>query len=122
MEKDEVMSLIDEYMVDCHIMDKTTEPDGLGGVKTKWVQGAPIQAAITFNTSMEARVAEKQGVTSLYQITTKKSIALRYHDVITRDSDNKIFRVTSDGDDNKTPQSAGLNMRVVNAEMLDKIK
>lgn len=116
------MSLIDEYMVDCHIMDKTTVPDGLGGVKTTWVQGALIQAAITFNTSMEARVAEKQGVTSLYQITTKKSIALRYHDVITRDSDNKIFRVTSDGDDNKTPQSAGLNMRVVNAEMLDRIK
>lgn len=116
------MSLIDEYMVDCHIMDKTTVPDGLGGVKTTWVQGAQIQAAITFNTSMEARVAEKQGVTSLYQITTKKSIALRYHDVITRDSDSKIFRVTSDGDDNKTPQSAGLNMRVVNAEMLDRIK
>lgn len=116
------MSLIDVYNVDCHIMDKTTVPDGLGGVKTTWTEGAAIKAAITFNTSMEARVAEKQGVTSLYQITTKKSVVLRYHDVIVRDEDGKIFRVTSNGDDNKTPSTAGLNMRVVNAELLDKIK
>lgn len=116
------MSLIDAYMTDCHIMDKTTVPDGLGGVKTKWVEGAQIQAAITYNTSMEARIAEKQGVTSLYQITTKRSVVLRYHDVIVRDSDGKIFRITSNGDDNKTPATAGLNMRVVNAEELDRIK
>ena len=116
------MSLIDAYMVDCHIMDKTTVPDGLGGVKTTWTEGAAIKAAITFSTSMEARIAEKQGVTSLYQITTTKNIVLRYHDVITRDEDGKIFRVTSNGDDNKTPNTAGLNMRVVNAELLDKVK
>lgn len=116
------MSLIDDYMVKCHIMDKKTVPDGLGGVKTTWEQGAPIEAAITYNTSMEARVAEKQGVTSLYQITTKRAVVLRYHDVIVRDDDQRIFRITSNGDDNKTPQSAGLNMRVVNAELLDRIK
>lgn len=116
------MSLIDDFMVDCHIMDKTTVPDGLGGVKTTWVKGAAIRAAITYNTSMEARVAEKQGVTSLYQITTGRAVALRYHDIIVRDDDDRIFRVTSNGDDNKTPKSAGLNMRVVNAELLDRIK
>ncbi len=116
------MSLLSEQMIDCHIMDKTTVPDGLGGVKTTWTQGAAIKAAITYNTSLEARVAEKQGVTSLYQITTTRGVVLRYHDVITRDSDGKIFRVTSNGDDNKTPQSAGLNMRVVNAELLESVK
>lgn len=116
------MSLIDEYMKPCHIMDKTTESDGVGGVKTTWTPGAPIDAAITYNSSLEAMVAQKQGVTSLYQITTKKSVVLRYGDVITRDDDGKIFKVTSPGDDNATPNSAGLNMRVVNAELLDRIK
>ena len=122
MEEDIRMSLIDEYMTDCHIMDKTTEPDGMGGIKTTWKPGAPIKAAITYNTSMEAMIGQKQGVTSLYQITTAKNIVLRYGDVITRDKDGKIFRATNPSDDNATPKSASLNMRVVNAELLDKIK
>lgn len=110
------MSLLDEAMESCVIMDKTTQSDGYGGVQTAWVEGAPIKAAIVFDTSMQARTAEKQGVTSLYTITTQKNIVLQYHDVFKRLRDGKIFRVTSDGDDKFTPASATLNMRQVTAE------
>lgn len=110
------MSLLSEAMETCVLMDKKTEPDGYGGYRTTYVSGAPFQAAITFDTSMEARVADKQGVTSLYTITTRKAVTLEYHDVLRRNTDKKIFRVTSDGDDNKTPASASLNMRQVTAE------
>ena len=65
---------------------------------------------------MEARVADKQGVTSLYTVTTRKNMTLEYHDVFRRIRDGKIFRVTSDGDDKHTPASANLNMRQVTAE------
>ena len=116
------MSLLSEQMVDCIIMDKTTTPDGYGGVVTEWKEGATVKAAITYDNSLQARQAEKAGVTSLYTITTSKSVVLRFHDVVKRVSDNQIFRVTSNGDDNKTPDSAGLNMRQVSAEALEKIK
>jgi hypothetical protein len=55
-------------------------------------------------------------VTSLYTVTTSRAIVLEYHDVFRRESDGKIFRVTSDGDDLYTPKSAGLDMRQVTAE------
>lgn len=110
------MSLLSEAMEDCVLMDKSTQPDGYGGYKTTWTEGAQIQAAIVLDTSMEARSAEKQGVTALYTVTTSKALNLQYHDVFKRLSDDKIFRVTSDGDDKKTPASAGLNMRQVTAE------
>lgn len=110
------MSLLAEAMENCIMLDKRTVDDGYGGYITTWVEGASFQAAITFDTSMEARVAEKQGVTSLYTVTTNKAITLEYHDVFKRISDNKIFRVTSDGDDRYTPASASLNMRQVSAE------
>ena len=110
------MSLLDEAMETCVLMDKTTTSDGYGGIITTWVDGASFQAAITFDTSIEARTAEKQGVTSLYTVTTSRSLTLEYHDVFKRASDNKIFRVTSDGDDKYTPASATLNMRQVTAE------
>ena len=110
------MSLLDEAMETCVLMDKTTTSDGYGGIITAWVDGASFQAAITFDTSIKARTAEKQGVTSLYTVTTSRSLTLEYHDVFKRVRDNKIFRVTSDGDDKYTPASASLNMRQVTAE------
>lgn len=110
------MSLLSEAMVSCHYIDKTTAPDGYGGIETVWKEGADFKAAIVLDSSMQARIAEKQGVTGLYTITTAKNINLQFHDVFRRDEDQKIFRVTSDGDDKHTPESAGLNMRQVSAE------
>lgn len=110
------MSLLSEAMEDCTMIDKTTAPDGYGGIAPKWVDGATFRAAITFDSSMPARVASVQGVQSLYTIVTEKNINLQYHDIFRRDSDGKIFRVTSDGDDRATPASASLNMRVVTGE------
>lgn len=110
------MSLLSEAMENCIMLDKRTTADGYGGYITTWVDGAPFDAAMVLDNSIEARVAEQQGVTALYTITTKKNVNLQYHDVFRRERDGKIFRVTSDGDDKYTPNSASLNMRQVSAE------
>lgn len=110
------MSLLSDAMETCVLMDKRTEADGYGGYRTIYVAGASFQAAIVFDTSIQARVAEKQGVTSLYTVTTPRALTLEYHDVFKRLRDNKIFRVTSDGDDKYTPASTALDIRQVTAE------
>lgn len=110
------MSLLSEAMEECVILNKQTQADGYGGYIVTWVDGATFSAAIVLDSSMQARIGEKQGVTALYTITTMKAMNLQYHDVFRRVSDGKIFRVTSDGDDKKTPASASLNMRQVSAE------
>lgn len=110
------MSLLHDSMDACTLLDKRTVADGYGGYFTTWVDGAEFQAAIVLDTSMQARTAEKAGVTALYTVTTRKALNLQYHDVFRREADGKIFRVTSDGDDKKTPASAGLDMRQVSAE------
>lgn len=110
------MSLMDEFKYPVCFMEKTRVPDGAGGFKTTWTQGAKFVASITLDTSIEARVAEKQGVTNLYTINTSKKVMLEYHDVLRRLYDGKIFRVTSDGDDKFTPDSSTLDIRQVTAE------
>lgn len=110
------MSLLQDALELFVMMDKTTAPDGYGGYVATWADGASFDAAATVDTSMQARIGEKQGVTAIYTITTGKNMNLQYHDVVRRVSDSKIFRVTSDGDDKKTPNSAMLNMRQVTAE------
>lgn len=110
------MSLLTDAFESCTMLHKTSQNDGYGSETTSWVDGATFQAAITFDSSMQARVAQSQGVKSLYTVTTKKNKVLEYHEVFRRESDGKIFRVTSDGDDKATPDSATLNMRQVTAE------
>ena len=110
------MSLLSEAFEKCNMMDKTTVADGYGGYITTYSEGAEVSCAIVLDSSIQAKIAEQQGVTGVYTITTKKNVNLQYHDVIKRASDNKVFRVTSDGDDKATPASAGLNMRQVSAE------
>lgn len=110
------MSLLQQAMTDVVMLDRKTESDGEGGFVNKWEDGAKFRAAITFDTSMQARTAEVQGVTSLYTVTTDHGAVLQYHDVFRRESDGKIFRVTSDGDDKATPPTSTLRIRQVSAE------
>jgi len=110
------VSLLDEAMTECTMLNKISSDDGYGGEIINWIEGSHFKAAITFDTSIEARVAEQQNVSSLYTVTTKKDKTLEYHEVFRRELDGKIFRVTSDGDDKATPNSAKLNMRQVTAE------
>jgi len=110
------MSLIDVMMEDCTMLDKRTVSDGLGGFTTEWVEGADFTAAVVKDSTMEARVAEKQGVTELYTVTVDKGLSLQYHDVFRRESDGAVFRVTSNVVDSETPAVATFQIGQVTAE------
>lgn len=111
------MSLLLEAMEECVLLNKVSEPDGYGGRTESWTESNfEFDAAIVLDTSIQARRAEKEGVTSLYTITTSKGIILEFHEVFKRTKDGKIFRVTSDGGDKHTPNSATLDMEQVTAE------
>lgn len=110
------MSLLTQAMEDVVLMEKKRDPDGEGGFTTGWAGGVQFKAAISFDSSMEARSAEKQGVTSLYTITVPMNCKLEYHDTLKRLRDGKVFRVTSDGDDKITPTSASFQFIQVTAE------
>ena len=110
------MSLLEATMETFVMIDKTTAPDGYGGFERVWVEGAEFLAAAVLNTSTEARVAAADGVLDRYTITTRRAVNLHYHDVVKRKSDSTVFRITSDGDDVKTPPPASLDMRQVTAE------
>ena len=109
------MSLLDEYMDDYVFLDKLTASDGYGGTITTYSEGASFKAAVVIDNSLQARIAEKEGVKGVYTVTTSKAVSLDYHDVFKRVSDGAIFRVTSKSE-KATPRSATLDMRQCNAE------
>lgn len=111
------MSLVEQSMEKFVMMDYSSAPDGEGGFIRTWQDGAEFRAAATFDSSMQARIAESAGVSSLYTITTARNAPLQFHDIIKRKSDGKIFRITSNGHDKKTPESATFAYSQVTAEV-----
>ena len=108
--------LMNDFAEECTIVEKTRVPDGEGGWNIRWVDGMDFTAAITYDTTMQARVAESEGMMATYTVTTDKNIQLDFHDVFRRKRDGQIFRVTSQGDDKKTPPSASFQVAQVAAE------
>lgn len=111
------MSLLEEAMEDFTVINKSVVDDGYGGTTTVWTDGATIKGAIVLDSSPQMQVAQAMGVTSVYTLTVKKNIELDYHTVLRRAKNNAIFRLTSDSDDKKTPQSASLDMRQYTMEV-----
>lgn len=110
------MSLLDSAYEKFTILNKSIVDDGYGGTTTVYTDGVTIDGAIVFDSSTQMKLAQAMGVTSAYTLTVKKSIELDYHTVLRRESDKKIFRLTSNSDDKKTPEEASLNMRQYSAE------
>lgn len=110
------MSLLENAYEDFTVINKAIVDDGYGGTTIEWTDGASIKGAVVLDSSMQAKIAQAMNVTAVYTLTVHKDIELDYHTVIRRESDGKIFRLTSNSDDKKTPPTAGLNMRQYSAE------
>ena len=110
------MKLFETFMESCVMMDKRTVADELGGFDYQWVEGATFSAAIVKDSTMAARVAEKQGVTEVYTVTVRKGATLQFHDVFKRLSDSAVFRVTSNETDSESPDVATFEIGQVTAE------
>lgn len=110
------MSLLSDAMENCIMYDKRVVDDSYGGYKTSWFPGVVFEAAIVLDDSINAQVAMSQGSVGVYTVTTSRKMNLQFRDVFKRVSDGKFFRVTTDGDDKKTPKSTKLDMRQVRAE------
>ena len=111
------MALIYDMMEACCFMDKSTADDPYGStIHTGWHEGASFKATITKNSTTEAIVAEKQGITEIFTVIFEKGLALGYHDVFKRKSDGQVFRVTSDAKDSDAPKASTIQIAKVTAE------
>lgn len=108
--------LYEAFMVPCVIMNKVRISDGLGGWTTAWTEGASFKAAILKDSTMDARIAEKEGITEVYTVTVPKETPLEFMDVFKRVSDGQTFRVKSNMKDNESPSFTAINFGQVTAE------
>ena len=109
-------NVMDDFTYECTLIERRRVPDGEGGWVTTWFDGPEFTAAIVMDNSLEARVADKEGMRAIYTVTTERGTVLSLHDVFRRNSDGQVFRVTSNGDDKQTPRRASFQISQVSAE------
>lgn len=110
------MSLLEEFACHCVLMEKVRAPDPEGGWTTEWKEGAEFTSYQYMDSSMEARRAEKEGVTSVYTALVAKEVPIDYNDVFKDTATGRTYRVTSRPEETKSPMSSTLDLKLFTAE------
>lgn len=111
------MSLLDDFARPCVLMEKERIPDGAGGtLGTEWKEGAEFTNHQALDTSMEARRAEKEGVTSVYSALVRSDFPIEYNDYFKDKSTGLTYRVTSNPEEKVAPKSASFALKYFTAE------
>ena len=113
---EEAMSLLNDFARLCVLMEKTRVPDGEGGYTLDWAEGATFQNYQALDTSMEARRAEKEGVTSVYSALVDKALPIEYGDYFKDTETGLTYRVTSNPSEKESPKSATFSLKYFTAE------
>ena len=110
------ISLLNDFARPCVLMEKTRVPDGEGGYTLDWTDGATFQNYQALDTSMEARRAEKEGVTSVYSALVDKALPIEYGDYFKDTETGLTYRVTSNPSEKESPKSATSSLKYFTSE------
>lgn len=111
------MSLFMDMMDDCVLLERDLQSDGEGGfISNGWRESVSFKAAVILDQSIQARVAEQAGVTSVWTVTVPATVTLPYHSVFRRTRDGKTFRTTGDTTNKITPDVASFSFCQCTAE------
>lgn len=112
------MTLWEKAMKPCIMLDWRSTPDGLGGVKWQFTDGAPFTAAITLNNTTAMQVAYAAGQKKSYDVVTPKAMLLDKGDRF-RTEDGTVYLVTGDSRDMIAPEGSGIPFARTTAEVVE---
>ena len=101
-----------DFVGECVRLEKTSTPDGQGGQTTSWKPSKPFEAAIVRDSATVSTVAEKAEPSATFTVTTQTPLG--FHEVIRRESDGIVVRVTSKAIE--TPERASFSFVQYKAE------
>ena len=111
------MSLLDDFASTYVLMEKKRVPDGEGGwLPNTWVDGAEFRNYRAHDSSIQARIAEQEGMKSTYTFLVDKALPIEFHDYFKEKESGDTYYVTSDPKDHIAPKSSTLELKYFTAE------
>lgn len=112
-------TIMKDYQENLVMLDRRTVPDGFGGFKIAWTEGAEFTAVMTQPNSGTAEIAQAITESKTYKIVTGTNITLNKDDYFKRIRDGKTFKVLNGNTDRLAPDDSELQMRVTTAEKVE---
>lgn len=119
LEEITVKNLLSQFEQPCTLLEKRVVDDGESGQHVEWQDGVKFPVYMYRDSSMEARIGEKQGVTSVYDAMVKKDFPLKYDDYYRNDDTGKVFRVTSNPEEKTAPNTSSFKLKAFTAERVE---
>lgn len=113
------MSLLDSMQCRCVRLEKTETPDGLGGYRAVWTEGATFDAVLIKRRAGLEGEAQREALVEAFVVLTAPEVELRHPDVFRRVSDGATFRVTTANGDDATPGEATVRAAKAECERWD---
>lgn len=101
-----------DFMGQCVRLERASTPDGQGGQTTSWKPSKPFEAAVVRDSATVSTVADKSEPSATFTVTTQTPLS--FHEVIRRESDGLVVRVTSEAIE--TPRRASFAFAQYKAE------
>ncbi len=102
------MSLLDSMQCRCVRFEKAETPDGLGGYRAEWTEGAAFDAVLIKRRAGLGSEGQRPALKEAFVVLTAPEVGLHHPDVFRRVADGATFRVTSSNGDAATPGEAAV--------------
>ena len=83
-----------DFIGQCVRLEKASTPDGQGGQTPSWKPSKPFEAAIVRDSATVSNVADRAEPSATFTVTTQTPLS--FHEVIRREYDGLVVRVTSE--------------------------
>lgn len=100
------MSYFFDAFDDFYIKNRAVLPDGSGGTRVEWTNGAVVKMSLDLGDASEIRQAEAQGLKSVFTANFPIDTPVKYDDYLENVKTGAIYRITGNPQDNKTPETA----------------
>ena len=110
------MSLLNDFSRQCVLLEKKRAMSPEGGWTTVWEDGESFYNYQALDTSMQARIAEKDGVSSLYSALVDSALPIEFNDYFRDVESGVTYRVTSNPSEKVAPKSSSFSLKYFTAE------
>lgn len=111
-----ISPMMESLAHECTLLVKTPVSDGEGGWTNGWADGPAFKTYPALDSSIQARRAEKEGVSSLYTVLVPQNVPISLGDYYRDDKTGETFHVTSNPEEKETPATSTLGVKSFTAE------
>ena len=110
--------MLTDYFEPFMLLERSAEPDGLGGETVTWKPVTDFKGAVTHTCGEENSVGGRAALRQTPMLLHETDVTLAQGDYVRRERDGAIYRVCGGSDGMRTPAFSGLQFAQAAVERL----